>query len=114
MDFAIDGGDWLAELDEKQREVHRKGERIVRAYTLKGEALSKSNAPVRTGALRGSIHSTIDTNGDSISGTFGSDLYYAKFVERGTSRMAPQPYIAPAFAAVEPPFLAAIATLHGE
>jgi HK97 gp10 family phage protein len=111
VDLSIDGADWLSSLDEREREIHRKGERVVRAYTLKGEALSKQFAPVRTGALRSSIHSDFDVSGDHISGTWRSDLEYSHWVERGTSRMAPRPYIAPAFQTVKPLFEAAVASL---
>ena len=48
--------------------------------------------PIDTGALRASIRTTRD----GLTGTVGSDLDYASYVEEGTSRMAAQPFLSPA------------------
>lgn len=53
---------------------------------------AKQDVPVRTGALRDSI--TIFSVSQS-SAEVGSDLYYAGYVEKGTSKMAAQPYLEP-------------------
>lgn len=57
------------------------------------EAFAKSLCPVDTGRLRSSIHVEV------ISPTkifVGTDVYYAWFVEFGTSNQSPQPYMRPA------------------
>ena len=55
--------------------------------------LAKTVVPVRTGALRDSLHMFIDdTNATVIIGT---DIGYGKFVELGTSKMTAQPYLMP-------------------
>lgn len=54
---------------------------------------AKEIVPVDTGALRDSI--TYDVENDSVR--VGSPLEYSIYVELGTSKMAPQPYIRPAF-----------------
>jgi HK97 gp10 family phage protein len=48
--------------------------------------------PILTGRLRGSIRQ----EREGLTGRVGSDVEYAGFVELGTSRMAAQPYLAPA------------------
>lgn len=89
---------------------------VVRVATLKAEGLAKANAPVRTGALVNSIDHSFDggPGSDVISGETGSALSYARFVEGGTSRMEPQPFMLPAGQAVEPEFHAALAALGGD
>lgn len=54
-------------------------------------------APVDTGYLRGSI--TYDTRvlATSVVGEVGPTAHYGAFVEYGTSRTGPQPYMGPAF-----------------
>lgn len=54
---------------------------------------AKEIVPVDTGALKGSI--THEVTNDSV--TVGSPLDYSVYVELGTSKMAAQPYIRPAF-----------------
>ncbi|MEM3891736.1 MAG: HK97 gp10 family phage protein [Nitrososphaerales archaeon] len=50
-------------------------------------------APVRTGRLRSSVR-VLERGGDYT--VVGSDVLYAPFVEYGTMRMAPRPYLRPA------------------
>lgn len=65
--------------------------------------------PVDTGALKNSIHS--DLAPDGLGFEAGSELGYSGWVEFGTTRMAPQPYMVPSFeaqvAAAMPAFTAA-------
>ena len=70
---------------------------------------AKINAPVDTGALRNSI------GRDLAPGTavIGPTVNYGAYVELGTSRMRPQPYLGPATDRHEPAFYAALATLAG-
>lgn len=53
---------------------------------------AKLNAPVDTGALR----SSISTTARGLTAEIGPTVDYAQFVEEGTSRQAPQPYMRPA------------------
>lgn len=53
---------------------------------------ARAQAPVATGALRDSIQ----LSGSGLSVEVGTDLRYAPFVEYGTSRAGPQPFMAPA------------------
>lgn len=73
-------------------------------------AEAKRNAPKRTGALRTSIKSQGVKKGVgsiSVQVTAGGpsqphDVDYATYVEEGTSRMAPQPFMRPAVDKVLP------------
>lgn len=56
------------------------------------EATAKMYAPVDTGALMGSISSDVN----ALSAEIGPTVEYGAYVEEGTSRMAPQPYMGPA------------------
>ena len=59
---------------------------------------AKTLAPVDTGNLRASIG--METTGDGRAGSMtvsiGPTAHYGAYVEQGTSRMAAQPYLAPA------------------
>jgi len=66
--------------------------KAIAKTTLDIEADAKTLAPVDTGNLRGSISSDIKT----LSSEVGPTADYGRYVEEGTSRMAPQPYMGPA------------------
>lgn len=68
------------------------------------EAQAKSLAPVDTGALMNSI----GTDATGLHAEVGPTVNYAQFLEFGTYKMAPQPFMGPAADAVEPAFLAAM------
>ena len=85
---------------------------VVRKSTMDVVRIGKRNAPVDTGNLRSSIHG--NTQGSALVGEAGPSAEYGGYVERGTSRMAPQPYMAPALDAVAPSFEAAIAQVGQE
>lgn len=61
-----------------------------------GEALSKTLVPVRTGYLQSKIlfHATTD-HGWTFMLKAEADADYATFVEKGTSRMPPRPFMEP-------------------
>lgn len=69
------------------------------------EAAAKSNAPVDTGALQNSI--TGEMTG-ALSGQVRATAEYAAYVELGTRKMSPQPYMTPAAESVRPAFEAAM------
>lgn len=86
-----------------------RGAAVVSKAALDIEARAKMKAPVDTGNLRASISSDIR----GLEAEIGPTASYAAFVEFGTSRMSPQPFLGPAFDEVEPRFIAAVEKLGG-
>ena len=72
--------------------VVRQAQRAVEAATRGTERDAKLGAAVDTGTMRSSITSDIK----ALSGEVGPTVDYAEYVEYGTSRMAPQPFMGPA------------------
>lgn len=82
---------------------------VVRKSVFETQARGSAKAPVLTGALRASFSADfIGSNRDVAQGETGPEVNYARFVELGTSRQAPQPYMGPAADEVEPTFYAAL------
>jgi HK97 gp10 family phage protein len=80
---------------------------VIAKTALDIEATAKSLAPVDTGNLRNSISTTIKP----LSAEIGPTAAYAVYVEFGTSRMGPQPFMNPAFYKHLPAFNAAMAKI---
>ncbi|MCP0885916.1 HK97 gp10 family phage protein [Ligilactobacillus sp. WILCCON 0076] len=78
----------------------------MKATIAKAQQTSQSIVPVDTGYLRQNIVvKPVETNGDTVLGEYvASKADYASYVEYGTYKMAAQPYIRPAIAAVKPYF----------
>jgi HK97 gp10 family phage protein len=55
---------------------------------------AKKDCPVRTGRLKNSL----SVEKERLKRQIGTDVLYAGFVELGTSRQRPQPYLFPAWA----------------
>ena len=58
------------------------------------EAEAKLRTTVSTGTLKRSITSAVDANDKSV--TIGTNIEYATYVEKGTSRQKAKPYLTPA------------------
>ena len=58
---------------------------------------SQRSVPVDTGALKGSVQNVIVDEASETKGTVSYNTNYAIYVELGTSRMAAQPYLHPAY-----------------
>lgn len=67
-------------------------ERVLEEWGLLAEGYAKLYCPVDTGRLRNSISHFADEDTMYV----GTNVEYAAYVEMGTSRMAPQPYLEPA------------------
>lgn len=76
--------------------VRKAARATVRDTTKTVESAAKSLVPVDTGSLQGSINSSVSGGGNSTTGTVEAGENYGQFVEFGTSRMAPQPFMTPA------------------
>lgn len=88
--------------------VGRKAAAVVRSCGALLEATGKELAAVDTGFMRGSIGTdyTGSATSTEMSAVCGPTASYAPFVEWGTYRMAPQPFMGPALDRVAPVFVA--------
>lgn len=79
--------------------VGAKASQAIRKTAHDIESDAKILAAVDTGNLRSSISTSIEGDGrfGSMSAEIGPTADYGAYVEEGTSRMAPQPYMGPAF-----------------
>lgn len=99
------------ELDLASAEVVAKGTKVVREAARKLRDDARSRAPERTGALKRSI--TYRSKG-KLEAEVGPTLFYGRFVEHGTSKMAPQAFMGPATDAAEEAFAQACAELGND
>jgi HK97 gp10 family phage protein len=78
--------------------VGAKAAKVLRSSALAVERDAKAVVPVDTGFLKGSITTDIEADGRfmSMSAEIGPTANYGGYVEYGTSRMSPQPYMGPA------------------
>ena len=99
------------DLESSSPRVGRKVARVVRSSGTELERVMKANAPVgATGDLRDSIGVTFYGDGRSggMSAVVGPTVRYGLYQERGTAKMAAQPFAGPALQAVDPRFTAGI------
>lgn len=80
-------------LDEIEKAVEEGVAAGLEEFGVKVQEDAKRYCPVDTGRLQESIKVETDANGITI----GTDVEYAAYVEFGTSRQRPQPYLTPAF-----------------
>lgn len=89
-----------SDLDNAGKRVGAGAAKVIRSGSAKIARDARAAAPVgETGNLRNSITETFSGDGRSsaFTATIGPTVRYALFVEFGTSKMAPQPYLFPAF-----------------
>lgn len=78
--------------EEVKQALEQAKERALEAIGLAAEGYAKLKTPVDTGRLRNSISHAV--SGDSAY--IGTNVEYAPYVEMGTVKMSPRPYIKPA------------------
>lgn len=91
--------DKLVEVRENNTEAFKAAlnEAVARALETVGlaaEGHAKALCPVDTGRLRNSITHVVDPDGHGVS--IGTNVEYGRYVELGTSRTDPQPFLNPA------------------
>ena len=102
----------VATLTDKTNGMDSRSSLIVRKAALDVEAYAKQYVPVDTGFLKNSIHAVIRTNSWRVyAAEVIAEAFYANFVESGTSRMSPQPFMGPALDRVMPGFVAAMESI---
>jgi len=106
-----------ADIERGAERVGRNVSQAVKASAERVKTAGQSNAPVGpTGDLRESIG--VDMYGDGrsvgLTAVIGPTVRYGLFVEKGTSKMAAQPFMAPALEAEAPGFQKALADALGE
>lgn len=110
----FDAREWeqlAADLGKAPLKIQRKATLLLTKVLADGSREAQAFAPVDTGNLRSSIGWGM-TN--AFSGEFGATAEYAPYVEDGTSRMAPQAFVGPAFDRQQPVFATAVAALTEE
>lgn len=96
--------------------VGARGALALRKTAFDIEADAKALAPVDTGNLRNSISTDISGDGRfaGMTAEVGPTAEYGVYQEYGTSVMAAQPYLAPAFDRRVPGYTQALALLAAE
>ena len=85
--------------DEVLEELNRKIGIVLEEWGLVAERYAKDKAPVATGRMRNSItHQVVESEQAVYIGTDIKDPPYPRYVELGTSRQKPQPFLRPAIA----------------
>lgn len=97
-----------AELRRESATLRKRASQVVRKVAFDTEAHAKDLAPVDTGNLKNSIITQM--RGDLKAGVIATATY-APYVELGTSRMAPQPFLGPATDMNTPLFVEAMSRL---
>lgn len=97
--FKIDGLDkFMATIERMPKVLNDETKKAVKQRTLEMETNAKNLAPVDTGHLKRSINSKIVDSSASITGEVSTGtVEYAPYVEFGTSKQSPQPFMTPSF-----------------
>ena len=79
---------------EKEVDAQMKKDMLKAVISVEGDA--KKIVPIATHNLQTNITHEVKKTTGGWGGRVGSNVHYAPFVEFGTSRMRPQPYLYPA------------------
>lgn len=96
VDFNTDA--WVRGLQAAVREVRLRTDGDLLRLALSIQNAARRYSPVDTGRLRSSIQASAlkrDRRGSYVE--VGTNVEYAPYVEFGTIRQAPQPFLRPAF-----------------
>ena len=102
MAIVIKGLDSLMrKLDSMGGNVLDALDNAVKQTSLYAQGEARANAPVDTGALKGSISTEFDRNAESATGTVYTNIEYGLYQEMGTVNMPAHPFMVPAAKASE-------------
>jgi HK97 gp10 family phage protein len=113
MSMSFEADEWnelAADIGKAPARIQKKAQVMLAKVLADGSREAQAFAPVDTGNLRGSI----DWERRGLEGEFGATADYAEYVEDGTSVMAPQAFVGPAFDRQQPVFMTAVAALSEE
>ena len=103
---------FVAELTASTVDVVKEASEVVRAAGFETQRLARDYVPVDTGNLKASITVGHPDGGPTLPGHLavqvGPTADYGHYVEFGTSRIGPRPYVNKAADQVEPGFLRAM------
>ena len=102
------------DISKAGQRAHDKAVQVLGKTAADITADAKKYVPVDTGNLKNSIGYDTYNHGDEMLAEIGPTAGYGLHVEAGTSRMAPQPYMAPAFNRRVTGFEQAMSKLAGE
>lgn len=102
---------FASDLRTESGRVSKRGATVVRKVSQGIVRDAKTLAPVDTGNLRNSISATVTGDGrtNRMSAEIGPTAHYGIYLELGTSKMSPRPYLFPAADRWEPVFTQAMA-----
>lgn len=103
---------FAADLSAVGPRVVKQARTVVQVVCAQTKRDAQILAPVDTGNLRNSITYETRAGGRGIVGEVGPTADYGVYVEFGTSRMGPQPYMGPATDRGEQAFLAAMSAIQ--
>ena len=103
---------YAADLNAWTDTLARRASQVVRKAALDTMADAKTLAPVDTGNLRNSI--TTDARQGDLVAVVEATASYSAYIEWGTSKMQPQPFMQPAQDRNTEPFMQALAQLIEE
>jgi len=87
---------------------------LVRKTALDIEELARELVPVDTGALKASIEAQQESPYRWVVTAGNEAVDYAEYVENGTTRQPPQPYLTPAADEMRGPFLEKVGVILRE
>lgn len=103
-----------ADLRKAGPDVGKKARLVVKTTALKVVRSAQLKAPVDTGATKNSISATFGGNAYVSTAVIGPTTHYAPYLEFGTARMSPRPFMGPALDQHTETFTQAMTQLGGE
>lgn len=94
----------LKGLEKITKEMEPRAQAILSDAAFEVETNAKKNAPVKTGALRNSIHVNETRKDNKYSRVISDGVEYGIYQELGTIKMAAHPFLIPAVEAIREKF----------
>lgn len=101
-----------ADLSAAGDSVAYQAPQVVASSAARLQQVAREKCPKVTHRLERSIYVSLDLL--NMSAEIGPSYFVGQFVELGTSKMGPQPFMGPAFDEVAPEFEQALAALGGD